>query len=154
MELMLSFYNDEVYMEEGREITQEEFDTGAAVCMIGADQAKSNGLSVGDKINFSFLEAHYGGDVGMENSRSTYYFAAEIINASGELYEPFYTDEYEVVGIYNKYSNAQNSFNLPYATVIVPSASIKASDENNMVGNLILQPYNVSFEIPNGTSGL
>ncbi len=152
--LITAFRNDETYIEEGREITQEEFDDGAPVCMVAAEQARVNNLSVGDKVNFSFREAHYGGDVGSNNNGISYYFAAEIINASGELYEPFYTDEYEVVGIYDKYSNARNSFNLPYATVIVPSASIKGSDENNMVGNLILQPYNVSFEIPNGTSGL
>lgn len=46
-------------LTDGREITKEEFQNGAAVCMIPSSLAKANGLQVGDKIDLSFLCALY-----------------------------------------------------------------------------------------------
>lgn len=153
LKLMMPFYNNEVIIESGREITKEEFDTGTAVCLIGSDQAVNNNLNVGDIIDFDFYNVRYGSCMG-NNTVQIHSWAFDLFNANGEMYNTFYSGEYEIVGIYKTYGDGtRDPFNLGYSTVIIPSKSIKASDENNRSGNLILQAYNVSFEIPNGTTG-
>jgi len=158
LELLLEFFGRDIYLQAGREITQEEFDEGTAVCMIDADHAEFNGLSVGDTVTFEFYDALYGEAPGEKYAQANVQIVTStLIDADGELYEFFYTDTYEIVGIYERYKKSYHDLSDPYAlgygTVLIPSKSVKASDENNRNGNLILQPYNVSFEIPNGTSG-
>ncbi len=160
LDLLLEFYKRDIYYTDGREITQEEFDTGSAVCMIDADHASFNNLSVGDMVSFEFISAIYGESQGSQFAQYSLRtdLSANSFNAKGELYKSFFEDTYEIVGIYERmnktYYDLSDPYALGYGAVILPAKSIKGSDSKNMNGNLILQPYNVSFEIPNGTSSL
>lgn len=160
LDLLMDFYDKNIYITSGREITQEEFDKGSPVCMVQADPAKYNGVEVGDKVSFSFISSLYGEALGSDFMTNSWFRKYGMyFDANGELYEPFFEQEYEVVGLYGSsamqdYSDYQgNPFGIGYGTVIIPEKSVTASDENNMNDSLILKPYNTSFEIPNGTSG-
>ncbi len=158
--LLMDFYNKNSYLTAGREITQEEFDEGKAVCMIQADMASGNHLEVGDKISLGFMDSVYGYTLGdrqyVTDERINYETS---VNVDSEPYEEFFESEYEIVGIYermtkNKFwaSEATDYYAVGYGTIILPTKSITSSDENNMNGDPNLKPYNVSFEIPNGTT--
>ncbi|MDE6280856.1 MAG: hypothetical protein K2M15_03540, partial [Oscillospiraceae bacterium] len=53
------FCKEESALLEGRFITQEEYDTGAAVCMVNADYALYNGLQVGDTLTLDLYKPAY-----------------------------------------------------------------------------------------------
>lgn len=154
--LLMDFYNHNTYMVEGREINQEEFDTGKAVCMVQSKMASRNGWKVGDKISLDFMNSVYGRSLSGGETTEDYYYInyGSIIDANGKAHAPFFEESYELVGIYERVTeDAFDSYSVGFGTVIVPSKSITASDENHLNGDMILKPYNVSFEIPNGTSG-
>lgn len=52
-ESLYAFVHKDAVLEEGRFFTQEEYDTGAKVCMISQDLAKKSGIQVGDTISIS-----------------------------------------------------------------------------------------------------
>ncbi len=53
------FCQEESALLEGRFITREEYDSGAAVCMVGADYALYNDLQVGDTITLDLYKPAY-----------------------------------------------------------------------------------------------
>ncbi len=148
VELIPTFHSRDVYMDSGRKITAEEFAGGSNVCMI-SDQSALSGVRIGDKINLSMCMAFYG----FKPDRFyTFEFPLAFdfspLNAQGEAYEPFWEKEYEVVGIYRQLYPGTGE--LYGEAIIVPSKSIKASDENNIVYFSPMNDWNTSFQIPNG----
>lgn len=158
LELLMAFYNRNVMYTSGREMTQEELDNGEAVCMIDEAHAEMNNLKVGDTITFDYVAEVYGYSLGTLVTKNTFVINySSVIDRFGIPFEPFFKKEYKIVGIYKEYggdtADSVNPYRLGYGTVLVPKNSITASAENNMSGYSKLSPYNVSFEIPNGTSG-
>lgn len=51
--LLMPFYQGEAYICEGRDISEEEYETGEAVCLVSREFAQNNGLSVGDPVHTS-----------------------------------------------------------------------------------------------------
>ena len=147
--LIPSFHAKEAYVDQGRAITQEEFDSGAKVCMI-SDIIALNGIRVGDKINLPMSMALYGYQ---PNSDETFEFSnpfAEFrsLDAQGKPFDVFFEAEYEVVGIYRQLYPSTGE--LYGEAVIVPSKSITASDEDNVVYCAPMNDWSTSFQIPNG----
>lgn len=151
LQLLPTFHDKKTYLQNGREITEEEFQSGAKVCMVSFDFASRNLLKVGDMLSASMVYALYGYDPAL---RFWTFSRPEPLNAEGEYYEPFWEAEYEIVGIYQFYdqeSAVDGKFEVTQDCVIVPWASIEASDENNIVEVGPMQADYCSFQIPNGT---
>lgn len=136
-------------LADGREITKEEFEGGAAVCMVPSSLAKVNGLQVGDRINLSFLCSIYRHDADLDNVKGWIPVDTNILyNAQGEPFEPFWEQTYEVVGTYR---DEMFDAGLWADALLIPAKSVQASDENNIAFFEPMTPEAASFQLPNGT---
>lgn len=149
VQLLPTFHTKNAFMDSGREITPEEFACGAKVCMISDVDALS-GVRVGDKINLSMQMALYGYKPDWLDTfeYSQGFIEFKPLDAQGKPLEAFFEDEYEVVGVYRQVY--PNSGELYGEAVIVPTKSITASDENNIVYYSPMNDWSTSFRIPNG----
>ena len=153
--LLPSFHDRTVYVREGRTFSAEEFESGAAVCLISADFANLNGLHVGDTLPLALLYASY-----QSSPALVFSFAGEardissLIDVNGEPYIPFWQQDYEIVGLYrtiNAYELTSKTAEMGYDMAIIPAASVGASAKNNIAGYGVMTAANTSFQIPNGT---
>ena len=155
LKLLPTFHEKDSFVEAGREITAEEFESGAAVCLISADFANLNGLHVGDTLPLALLYASY-----QSSPALVFSFAGEardissLIDVNGEPYTPFWQQDYEIVGLYrtiNAYELTSKTAEMGYDMAIIPAASVGASAKNNIAGYGVMTAANTSFQIPNGT---
>lgn len=145
LEVLADWHEGTGKVEAGRAITPEEFESGAAVCMMPLQLATVNQLRVGDKVNLAFLCSYYG-DTSWLGYQGSLPYDFSLFNAQGEWYQPFWQQEYEIVGIYNDY--------LPgiwVDTFIIPANSVGAGDGDNIATVDHMSRYVASFQIPNGT---
>ena len=135
-----AFHLGNMFMKEGRSITEEEYASGAKVCMISKDLAKVQNWTIGDKIDFSFYEFGF------------------FTNATvwGSTLKPYYTytdpnhffdsGEYEVVGIYDvrpitgSSTVSRSALSVPWNTIYIPEKSLEnapAEEERPVTGALM-----------------
>ncbi len=152
--LLMQFFNGDARVIEGRDITDEEYASGEYVCLVSRCFAEENGLTVGSKLRLPLIYADYG-------APSSLYFSPDgecgsgwlALNAKGEAYSVFANDVYSIVGIYDAAAAYEYSpYTLGGNAVIIPSASVKSSDENNIASaSPYMEGHSTSFQIPNGT---
>ncbi len=148
LELLPSYYDRRLVLDDGRWISQEEFDNGAPVCMMSRDVATANGYRAGDKINLSLLASIYNHSLVIDELTTFRYF--NMINAQGNPYEPFWDQEYEIAGIF--YCTSGWDYRDTCKDMfIIPEKSVKASDENNIAKYKHMKRWSISFQIPNGS---
>ncbi len=154
-ELLLDFYQGNTPIAKGRDITKDEYEAGAKVCIVPQGLANRNNLKIGDKLNLQLYFANY------EKSASQTYFPSGSLvtdfghlNSEGEAYSVFENGDYEIVGIYNNTQQTNNptGYEIGYNAVVIPSNSVENSDENNIIDFGPMKGYTTSFEIPNGTT--
>ncbi len=155
LELLPAFHGGKAAVIDGKEITAEEFESGEAVCMITTDFARANNLTVGDMISLPLYFAHYGEDASHVFGYGYGAIWFSLLNAQGEVYPVFWEEEYRIAGIY-RYSGGQlggflGRTEMGRDMVIIPSKSVKASDENNILDVGPMLDTNTSFQIPNGS---
>ena len=135
-----AFHLGNMFIPEGRMITEEEYASGAKVCMISTDLAKLQGWNVGDKIDFSFYEYN------------------NFVNATiwGSRLSPRYTytdpdhffdnGEYEIVGVYNvrpltgTSAVSASAVSVPWNTIHIPEKSLEnapAEEDRPVTGALL-----------------
>ena len=135
-----AFHLGNMFIPEGRMITEEEYASGAKVCMISTDLAKLQGWNVGDKIDFSFYEYN------------------NFVNATiwGSRLSPHYTytdpdhffdnGEYEIVGTYNvrpltgTSAVSASAVSVPWNTIYIPEKSLEnapAEEDRPVTGALL-----------------
>ena len=135
-----AFHLGNMFIPEGRMITEEEYASGAKVCMISTDLAKLQGWNVGDKIDFSFYEYN------------------NFVNATiwGSRLSPRYTytdpdhffdnGEYEIVGTYNvrpltgTSAVSASAVSVPWNTIYIPEKSLEnapAEEDRPITGALL-----------------
>lgn len=151
--LLMYFYNQDAGIVEGRDITDEEYREGKRVCLVQEEFAASNHLEIGDKLELPLYYADYSVSASFSYPMwSTQTVAAKLINAEGELYAPFWDEEYEVAGIYKVYAGTDTYTGHEAAKngVIIPAASVKESDEDNILGYGPMKDYNTVFQLENG----
>lgn len=73
------------------------------------------------------------------------------LNAEGEPYEVFEDSEYTIVGIYGGTAGEMDEYGMGYQEVVIPSRSVKNSDEDNIVFYSPMRGSTTSFRIENGT---
>lgn len=153
--LLMEFQQGEATIRKGRDITQEEYESGAKVCLLPERLAGRNDLQVGDKLNLQLYLADYKRSASLafypSGGTMLYY---SLLNAKGEPYSVFENSDYEIVGIYYSPNNTNNptGYEIGYNVVIIPSNSVKNSDENNIADYGPMKGYTTSFQIPNGTT--
>ena len=154
-QLLMSFYVGNSSIWEGRDITAEEYQQGQTVCLISQQFAELNGYAVGDALPISLYYADYrdsasrdfppdGLPVGNPN---------HLLNAQGKHYEIFDQNDYTVVGIYNEINqtSGSNGYDMAGFGVVIPAASVRNSDANNILDYGPMKGYNTVFQIPNGS---
>ena len=151
--LLTCFYNQDTGIAAGRDITEEEYREGKNVCLIQEEFAVNNQLKIGDSLELPLYYADYSHSASFSYPMwSMQTVSVKLINADGELYTPFWDEEYEVVGIYKVYAGTDTYTGHEAAKngVIIPAASVKSSDENNILGYGPMKEYNTVFQIENG----
>lgn len=161
LELMPSKHKKQLIVNDGRDITDEEFASGANVCIVNKDFYQKNLLSIGDKIKIPMSYALYNYN---EKDMNPYYLGGRYyitnsfspLNADGEPYNVFWEEEYEIVGVFSHlndealYTDAYEH-ELSKNMIVVPKASVRASDENNIAYFGPMKATTTTFQIPNGT---
>ena len=157
LNLLPSFHENTVFLSAGRAITDAEFADGAAMCMVSAEFARNAGLVVGDRVPLSLYLANkaespqweFGFQVQWRGSQSP-----GLLNAAGEPYSVFFEQEYKIVGLYDTFRLAgskNGTGEIARNMFIVPTASVTASDAENIGAFGAMNRYTTSFQIPNGT---
>ncbi len=154
--LLMPFYDGDAWVCDGRDISQEEFENGEKVCLISKYFAQNNKLNVGDSLRLPLLCADYLFPSSRAYPKDAYTGGpyGSLLNAKGEIYPVFENTEYKIVGLYQDVQGASSSpdYMLGKNAVVIPSASVKNSDENNILSVGPMMGYSTSFQIPNGTA--
>ncbi|MGN0800292.1 MAG: FtsX-like permease family protein [Christensenellales bacterium] len=128
---MLAFHSGKVHIPEGRAFTEEEYASGAKVCLVSAAMAELNGWHVGDTLPLSFYECkpRYYGDE-METARLDRLVSTYIWDSGGVFDE----GEFTIVGLFDgRVELSQDQNNRKYGStndklhmlnVIIPEASV------------------------------
>lgn len=141
--LLMPFYNKSAYLVDGRDISEQEYEDGKKVCLIQKKFAEENKLDIGDSVQLRLYSADY------ESSASQKYGSINL-NQEGEAYSVFEDSSYTIVGIYETSSfNSNQQYSFAEKEVIIPSKSIKNSDQHNIVGFGTLKGNMTSFQISN-----
>lgn len=143
LSLVPAFYNGKVYIAQGRTFSQEDYDTGAKVCLISGYYAEKMKLAVGDRLDMSFYEADFPvtGNTADSNDRRTELWKPAALSDGTETYrltDPFFDNGfYEIVGIYDGQVYEPNLNRVEFSltkgmhcdTILVPSASLANQPE-------------------------
>lgn len=144
-QLLPSFRESNVQVtSRGRAITEEEFRSGAKVCMVEKEFMRKNLWQIGDKVRLPLRCALYGCSGSIPNTGEDF----SLLNAQGELYQPFWDEEYEIVG---EYSLRYPQDDLSCVSIVISQNSIGASDESNIAYFGPMNSMMTSFQLPNGT---
>ena len=129
VEGMLEFASGRTQITQGRSFFQEEYDSGAAVCLISETLARESGLDVGDNLPLSLYEKEKNlmpTMVGDSDPTASYYLPQRGFQQE---------TEYTIVGLYrqnNEWSQGVASFTPN--TVLVPRKSVTCAVETGETG--------------------
>ena len=135
-----AFHLGNMFIPEGRMITEEEYASGAKVCMISTDLAKLQGWNVGDKIDFSFYEYNNFVNATIWGSRLSPHYT----NTDPDHF--FDNGEYEIVGVYNvrpltgTSAVSASAVSVPWNTIYIPERSLEnapAEQDRPVTGALL-----------------
>ena len=150
--LLMPFYNGQAFICEGRDISEEEYESGSKVCLAPKTFMENNGLSLGDSVKVQLLytdrRINAGRKFWLDGSISFY---GGLVTPDGDPIEVFESSEYTVVGIYDvTFSGTDSKFDPGADELIVPMESIEARDGKNLMACGPMTDATTSFRIPNG----
>ncbi|MFA5341427.1 MAG: FtsX-like permease family protein [Clostridia bacterium] len=131
------FNTNEAYIVEGRNITKEEYENGAKVCVVSSSFAANNKLKIGDKLKLHVYENEFMIYSSIISSADIEPGVMRTLEGKDSLdiwlpqgYDPysgFVTEvEYEIVGAYATEKRAdRNEFTFTNNAVFVPQKSIE-----------------------------
>ena len=149
--LVPAWYKGAMFLHEGRMITEEEYESGAKVCMISTKMARLQGWKVGDKLDMHLYEQNFYRD------QSADFFLKDQTN-----YTPTYTyaqngffeeDTYEIVGIFERREvtdigeTAEEVFFNPWDSIYIPANAAPNAPQGP------IQPSLITIELKNGSIG-
>ena len=129
-----------MFIREGQAISDEEFASGAKVCMISKEQAVVQNWKVGQKINFNFYEYGFFTNATFWNSQ----LSPRYTYTSPDNF--FDSGEYEVVGIYDvrpmtgSSTISEAAISVPWNTIYIPERSLEnapAKEDRPVTGALL-----------------
>lgn len=156
--LLPTFHSGKAYIVQGRDITKEEYESGARVCLIPQEWTTSSWAmpwhKVGGKLSLPLICTLSGFMPDrMEYEQDRVQQRYSLLNASGGRYNTFSFGNYEVVGTYSLMNlGLRNSgkTELIQDLLIVPQKSIAGNDAN-FAYFAPMSTYTTSFQIENGT---
>ena len=121
-----AFHLSGAWLQEGRMITEEEYDSGAKVCMVSAEMADLHGWKVGDQLEMHFFEC-----AAFANSGDNVHWNKPAYTKE----TPGFCDEgtYELVGTFAQRQTvgtsevARSTLELPWNAVYLPKNSVAAT---------------------------
>ncbi len=123
--LVPAWYKGCMFLNEGRMITEEEYKSGAKVCMVSARMALQQGWQVGDKLELHLYEYNGFYDVvGDSTTKEDYLPAPVYLKDCGGFFEE---DTYEIVGIFGQLEptdigeTAEDVFANPWDAFYIPA---------------------------------
>ena len=126
-----------MYIKDGLAVSDDEFASGANVCMISKELAMAQGWEVGTKIKFNFYEYDFFSNAGKQLSPRYTYTSPDNFFDSGE---------YEVVGIYDvrpmtgSSTISEAAISVPWNTIYIPERSLEnapAEEDRPVTGALL-----------------
>ena len=156
LNLLPSFQSKNAQIADGRAITQEEFDSGAMVCLVPDEWNNSNNdFAPGGSLILPISITLQDYPVGKFNGASEMYLFRpySFVDEDGMQYHTFSQGAYTIVGTYtvkDKSFFSSGDTELAANTIIIPANSVTAPN-SNVVYRGPLSSSNVSFQIPNGT---
>lgn len=120
------FCKEESALLEGRMISPEEYETGAAVCMVSAEYARHNGLSVGDTLTLDLYKPAYSTESGFwEMGPQTAAFLYTVCMPLVPENRLNVTRDYTIVGLYSTPARPMDEDGHGFRgdTVLAPEAS-------------------------------
>lgn len=144
--LIPMFYDGNIFMEQGREFTDEDYLEGRKVCLVPRKFAKRNELKVGDTLHLPLRYANY--------AQSANVGGGGLLTAKGEVYPVFEDGYWKICSIYDVLPGGTGKgwgYKMEYNEIIIPRSSIENSDSENIAQAGPMKGYTTSFEIPNGT---
>lgn len=142
---MLSFNDGSATIMDGRSISEEEFESGANVCLVSSAYAQKNGLSLGDTLEMEL----YSCDTAVAHSLVQSGFSLGSENLF--IFEPLKVENkldiqksYTIVGIYSAPEFPVSKYTFDANTIFVPKASVPNSQEfeepgNNLLNSIVLE---------------
>lgn len=154
LETLSLFHESQAVLKKGRTITPEEFQSGAAVCMLPDSLMTQSLLNLGDKLPLELVCSLHGGWQLPDTFGAAFSGTYSTLNAEGQPYQPFWEQEYEIVGTYEVTSSKalrSGVGELSEDMLIIPTNSVRASDEDNVIFYTPMASNTTSFQIPNGS---
>lgn len=151
-ESMYAFNTGDASLLSGRFFTDEEYMTGANVCIISAAYAEWNGFRLGDTIRLDYYHSGFGEYSNGATANSM--LAAEDPGPYRQRYYMSPDDaigvckNYTVVGIYTGARFAFGAYQLNSDTILVPKASVPNAQAYEARANSLLN----TFVLKNGTA--
>lgn len=140
-----AFHLGNTALREGRLITEEEYESGAKVCLVSKELTENQQWEIGDKLNMKLFESDY-----LPNAP---FIPDQPIYDAEKT--PFVDEgEYEIVGIYESYPNVGNTelapdtLELSSHTIFVPTNSIAKPREQK---DVLVHGSTFSVKIKNGS---
>lgn len=136
---ILGFNDGTASILDGRDFTQEDYETGAEVCIVSSAYAQKNGLSLGDTLNMEFYSCDSA--LGMSWIQSGFSVSTDMLN----LFEPLKEEnklglqkDYTIVGIYSAPEFPVSRYAFDCNIILVPKNSIPDSSTYEQPGNSLL----------------
>lgn len=144
--LRMAFYNGDAFIDEGEDITEEEYENGERVCLVSRKFADRNGLKIGDHISLPLFCADYKNSAGLGAWKTT-------LSLEGTLLPIFSEHAYKITGIYATVPGSAlgTEYQMGDNEIVIPENSIRESDEKNIINYGPMLGSTTSFQIPNGT---
>lgn len=161
LETMYVFNQSDAVMIEGRSFTQEEYASGAKVCVISETAALTGGIGVGDTIHLSQYITGLNGNEG-NTSLYTIGLGSELNNPTVGRFPPDeYVTEHEafiVVGIYQLQRSWDSStFSITPNTIFIPQTAQISGGYGGaayIATESTLYEEPLDYLYPNGTYGI
>lgn len=149
--LLNSFYRKDMTVQQGRDITNQEYDQGEKVCLVPRKLAEYNQWQVGDIIELPLYMVSYAYPPVYSYSESGSGIGISFVKYNKKVYEPFDSITYQIVGIYDGSDTGECLDNLAKNEVIVPYNSIQNDWSDHIVDDGPMKSVTTSFQIPNGS---
>lgn len=151
--LLMSFYRGDSYIDEGRDITEEEYDKGEKVCLVSREFAENNLLTIGDSVQLQLYFTNSRLATGILYAANSAGMEQWLpITTEGEVPSVFEDSKYTIVGIYDMSPGAsQDSYSMGKNEVIVPLVSIENQNSYNIMEYGPMTGPTTSFQISNGS---
>ena len=122
LESMYLFHSGDAAIVDGRKLEQDDYDSGAKVCLISETVANRNGVKVGDTIHLSQFLCNEAYNVSISSASPDGMLNNPTVGEPlGDLNYITQNEEFEIVGIYRQTNEwEQTSYSVTPNTIFIP----------------------------------